>query len=276
MSPQAGGQDPRLNRAGAVHRGLGSRPVVWGAFAVSVAVHVFFVVLYPSLFPRLDPSDAGFRVPVGTAPPEGIEVLRVIEIQEEQDTERPEVPELQPVEERTVAPGRPVTPDAPVVDFARPGITAAERLRPNLTDRRLWAPLPQQFRELTLEQREELALSGRLAEWYDSIAAVAAAEGRWTDWTFTDSDGNRWGIADGQLFLGGLALPLPVFAAPPGPARERALVDAELARQQGQMAVQQTVRERMEAIRARRDRERAADRAAQQATPQADTTDTQR
>jgi hypothetical protein len=143
------------------------------------------------------------------------------------------------------------------VDFARPGISAADRLRMTLTDRRLWAPLPTALRELTLEQREELALSGRIAEWYDSIQAVAAAEAAWTDWTFTDGDGNRWGISDGQLHLGGLTLPLPVFGAAPGAARERAWQWDEISRQGNSVAVQQTVRERMEAIRARRDRERA-------------------
>jgi hypothetical protein len=64
-------------------------------------------------------------------------------------------------------------------------------------------------------------------------------------------------VADGQLHLGGLVLPLPVFGAAPGAARERAWQWDEIARQGASVAVQQTVRERMEAIRARRDRERA-------------------
>ena len=74
----------------------------------------------------------------------------------------------------------------------------------------------------------------------------------------TDSDGKKWGISEGQLHLGGLTLPLPSFGTAPGAARERAWQLGELARQQNSMAVQQTVKERMEAIRARRDRERAA------------------
>lgn len=260
MNPEAGGQDPRLDRAGPMRRGLGPRRVVWGAFAVSVAVHLFFILVYPSLFPRIEPSEAGFVLPVGTPVTGAIEVMRVVEIDVREDSERPDDPELEPVEEREVTTAAPGLADAPVVDFARPGISAAERLRPNLTDRRLWAPLPREFRELTLQQREELALAGRLAEWYDSVQAAAAAEAAWTDWTFTDGDGGRWGVADGQLFLGDFALPMPQFGAAPGAARERAWQWGEIARQSGQVAVQQTVRERMEAIRARRDAERAAQR----------------
>lgn len=183
--------------------------------------------------------------------------MRVVEIDVVTEVERPSEPELEPVEEREVVVVTPGVGDAPVVDLARPGITAAERLRPNLRDPRLWAPLPSQFRELTLEQREELAIAGRLAAWYDSVAAAAAADAAWTDWTFVDGDGRRWGISEGQLHLGGLTLPLPVFGAAPGAAREREWQWDEIARQGASVALQQTVRERMEAIRARRDRERA-------------------
>jgi hypothetical protein len=186
--------------------------------------------------------------------------MRLVEIDVIPDVERPDDPELAPVEERRVTVAAPGIADVPVVDFARPGTSAAQRLRPNLRDRRLWAPLPPEFRELTLQQREELALSGRLAEWYDSVSAVAAAQAAWTDWTFTDGDGDRWGISDGQLHLGGLTLPLPSFGTSSIEARDRALQFNEIARQSGQVAIQQTVRERMEAIRARRDRERAAER----------------
>jgi len=260
MNSQAGGRDPRLDRTGPPRRGLASRPVLFGAFTVSALAHVFFIFVYPSLFPRLDPaSRATFLAPLGGPASGGIEVMRVIEIDVVADVERPDDPELAPVLERQVTvPTRGIA-DAPVVDLARPGISAAERLRPNLQDARLWAPLPPEFRELTLRQREELSVSGRLAEWYDSVSAAAAAEAAWTDWTFTDGDGNRWGISDGQLHLGGLTLPLPAFGAAPGAARERAWQWDEITRQGAQVAIQQTVRERMEAIRARRDRERAAE-----------------
>jgi len=237
---------------------------VWGAFAVSAAIHVFVVMLYSSLFERLargDLEDDAFPYASGTGAPEGMQVMRVVEIDVRREVQQPAEPELESVVQRAAAVAGPEVEEAPVVDFARPGITAVERLRPDISDERLWAPLPEEFRRLTLEQREELALSGRLGEWYDSISAAAEAESAMTDWTFTDGDGRRWGVADGQLFLGGLTLPLPSFAPPPGSeARERAWQWAEITRQGQSIAVQQTVRDRMEAIRARRDAERAAQR----------------
>jgi hypothetical protein len=261
MTSQAGGQDPSLDRAGPPYRGLGPRAVVWGAFTVSAAVHVFFIALYPRFFGSLEPSAGDFFPQFQSAvPSDAMEVLRVIEVDVPPDVAEPDQPVFEPIERRTASVGAPV-PSAPVVDFARPGVSAAERLRPNVRDRRLWAPIPEEYTRLTLEQREELLLAGRLAEWYDSLQAAQAAELAWTDWTFTDSDGKKWGISEGQLHLGGVTIPLPTFGPAPGAARERAWELGELARQQSSMAVQQTVKERMEAIRARRDRERAAQQA---------------
>lgn len=265
MNLQAGGQDPRLDQAGPSARGLGPRPLVWGAFAVSIALHLLFILIYPSLFERLAPSEAGLFLESGGPAPGGIQVVSVVEVDVPEEVETPDEPEFEAVEERETGVAAPGVSDAAPVDFSRPGVSAAERLRVNLRDKRLWAPLPAEFRELTLEQREELALAGRLAEWYDSVQAVAAADAAMTDWTFTDDDGNRWGVADGQLFLGGFSVPLPSFAPPPGAARDRAWQWSELQRQGNSVAVQQTVRERMEAIRARRDAERARVRASQQA-----------
>ena len=260
MNAQAGGQDSRLDRTGPRGRGLASPRVVWGAFAFSAAVHVFVILIYPALFQSMDPSDSAFLPPSGAGPVDGIEVMRVVEIDVITEVEPPEEPELVPVEEREVATVAPSRGETIVIDLSRPGISAAERLRPNLRDPRLWAPLPPEFGELTLQQREELAIAGRLADWYDSVSAVAAADAAWTDWTFLDGDGRRWGISDGQLHLGGFALPLPQFGTSSAAARERAWEWDEIARQGTSVAVQQTVRDRMEAIRVRRDRERAEQR----------------
>jgi hypothetical protein len=238
-----------------------------------VLVHAAFIVVYPSLFPSLDPSDADFFVPAGAPVVDGIEVMRVIEIDEVERADEPEEPEFRPVDEREVVITGAGVADGPVVDFARPGMTAADRLRPDISDRRLWAPIPREFTELSLRQREELALAGRLQDWYDSVQAAAEAEAALTDWSFTDGDGRRWGFADGKLYLGDYAVPMPSFAPPPGAARETAWRYAEVARQGQSAAVQQTVRERMEAIRARRDAERAAERAR---TQQTDSTATSR
>jgi hypothetical protein len=261
MASQAGGQDPGLDRAGPVYRGLGSPAVAWGAFTVSAALHIFFIAIYPRFFGSLEPTSGAFMPAFqSSVTSDAMEVIRVVEVDVPPEVAQPDEPEFEPIERRSASVGAP-EPTAPVVDFARPGISAADRLRPNVRDRRLWAPLPEEYTRLTLEQREELLLAGRLEEWYDSLQAAQAAELAWTDWTFTDSDGKKWGISEGQLHLGGVTIPLPTFGTAPGAARERAWELGELARQQSSMAVQQTVKERMEAIRARRDRERAAERA---------------
>jgi hypothetical protein len=228
------------------------------AFAVSIAVHVLAVVMYPSVVRRISPEGVAFLFPAIAGAPEGIEVIRIVEVDQIQDVERPEDPrEVAEIEVAAAEVEGPGLEDAPEVVLPRPGLTPAERLRPRLTDRRLWAPLPPEFRELTLEQREELLIAGRLNAWYDSVAAVAAADAAWKDWTFKDGDGGRWGVSEGQLHLGDITIPLPfAFDAPPG-QRDYMWQWNEIARQGAQAAVQETVRERLEAIRARRDRERA-------------------
>lgn len=255
-----GGKETASEETGSPWLGSGSRPVVWGAFALSAALHVLGILAYPYLFPSIQPGAAVFRYPAESADPGGIEVLRIVEVDATQDPESPEDPEeIEPVEAEAAVSEQDFS-DAPTIELTRPGLTAAERLRPRLTDRRLWAPLPPEFSRLTLEQREELLIAGRLAEWIDSVSVEAAAEARFTDWTFTDGDGDRWGISDGQLHLGSVSLPIPEFAAPPSAAREYLLQWDEIARQGSAIRIQESVQDRIDAIRARRDRERELER----------------
>jgi hypothetical protein len=149
------------------------------------------------------------------------------------------------------------------------GETSAERLQPGFRDGRLFGPLPEEFRTLTPEQREEILIATRFGAWNDSAAAAAAAEAAMRDWTFTDGDGDRWGVSDGQLHLGGLgAIPLPFAVQGSASQRDYLRTFDEMQRQGASALIQQSVRERQEAIRARRDAERA--------TPRADTAATQR
>jgi len=235
--------------------------VVRSAFALSVAVHVLAVFAYPFFVRTLQPEGFALRFRTPAVAPDGIEVLNLVEVDVPTDVARPDDPrEVAEVAAAAEVEG-PRLEEAIVMDLPSPGLTPAERLRPYLTDPRLWAPPPPEFGALTLEQREELAIAGRLDAWYDSVAAAAAADAAWTDWTFTDGDGDRWGISPGQLHLGDVTIPLPTFAAPPG-QRDYLWQWDEIARQGAQVAVQESVRERLEAIRARRDRERAAARQA--------------
>jgi hypothetical protein len=242
---------------------------VRAAFGASVALHVLAVLAYPALSRRIAPERVAFPLSGSAGSPQGIDVIELVEVDVVEELERPEDPEqVRQIETAPLDVVRPRLGDPAGIELPSPGLTPAEVLRPRLTDRRLWAPLPPEFGELTLEQREELLLAGRLEEWQDSVNAAAAAAAAWTDWTFRDGDGGRWGVSEQGLHLGDVTLPLPKFDAPYG-QRDFMWQWNEIARQGAQAAVQESVRERMEAIRARRDAERARERAA----PPADSTD---
>jgi hypothetical protein len=243
----------------------GSPRVAWGSFGVSAAIHA--ALLVGALL--VVPMRHAVITPAPLPPDTGIELEWVFTVEPPPPEEpyRPpgpdEIPGAAAPQLEIVQPsldyigGALTFPDLTVP--RRPGgETAAERLQPGLTDRRLWAPLPPEFRTLTPEQREELLIAGRFGEWNDSIAAVAAAEAAWRDWTFTDSDGGRWGVSDGQLHLGSLSIPLPMTFEAPAGQRDYMRQFEEIARQGANARVQATLRDRQEAIRERRDRERAA------------------
>ena len=138
-------------------------------------------------------------------------------------------------------------------------LTVAERLRPGEKDPRLWALLPEEIVGLSGEQRLQLEMALAIEAMGDSAAAVAAASRGFTDWTYTDEQGRRWGFSPGQLHLGDITIPLPFgFASPPNTlAARRTREDAEIASQAGRQEVRQSLRDRAAEIRRRRDAERA-------------------
>jgi hypothetical protein len=264
MDERPGDTDLSRDRAWQNSRGLGSWRVRTTAFGVAVAAHVLAILLYTSAMRVLAPD--GFTVPVqsDTDPEQGVDVIQLIEVDQD-DPEQPDEPEeIERLSTPTEIVRPPVVPGPLVGELVPPGPTAAERLRPNLSDARLWAEPPPEFYELTLEQREELLASARIVEWYDSVAAVQAAEDRLTDWTFRDGSGGRWGVADGKIYLGDIALPLPLnFGVPVGKRDEtarRVWEFNEIERQSQQYLIDQNWKERAAAIRERRDRERATAR----------------
>ena len=140
--------------------------------------------------------------------------------------------------------------------------SVAERLRTRLTVPELWEPLTDRVLALPMGARERLVLHSRIMEWYDSLAQAAAEERALTDWTYTDADGKRWGAADGLIYLGDFAIPVP-FGFGVSPSRREELADRmwqweELQRQGVRVELVESWKERQEAIRSRMDRERAA------------------
>ena len=261
-----------------------SRQARWSSFSLSVALHAALALVLIAVV-RLGPH-LPFEDPV-SVPDRGIEVWLL----PPQDPPPPEpAPYVPPTPENVAGAGaiggiELVQPD--VGDVGGPGVgpgivlpplggagsygdgdTPAQRLQPGFTDPRIWSPLPEQYRTLSPEQREEIMIATRFQAWNDSIAAAAAAEAAMRDWTFTDGDGDRWGVSDGQLHLGGLTIPLPFNVQGSAAQRDYMRSFDEMARQGANALIQQSVRERQEAIRARRDAERAQART--------DTTQTQR
>jgi hypothetical protein len=263
MQSRPGGTDSTRDRAWQSSRGLGSRRARAWALGLSVLVHVIGIVLYSSVMDVLRPGSPAFPAPSGADSEQGLEVIRLIDIDEADQADRPDEPEeiddvVAPQAEADV----PRLGELPGGELLPPGPTAAERLRPNLRDARLWAELPEEFYELTLEQQEELLVSARIVEWYDSLAAAEGLDERLSDWTFTDEEGGRWGFADGKLHLGDVALPFPVNFGTPVGKREavarRLFEFDEISRQSQRFLIEESWKERAAAIRARRDRERAA------------------
>lgn len=249
------------DRAWLDSRGLGSPRVRAIAFGTSIAAHALALVLYTAVSAVLEPE--AVDLPIATDGPveQGTPLIRLIEILPE-DVERPEDPEeLAEIEAAAADARRPTIEGVRIGELLPPPNNAAERLRPNLVDARLWAAPPPEFFDLTLEEREELLLSERIVAWYDSVSIARAAEDRLTDWTFTDSNGGRWGVADGKIYLGDIALPLPLnFGTPVGHRdieARRVWEFEEIERQSQRYLIEQSWKERAAAIRARRDRERA-------------------
>jgi hypothetical protein len=252
--PSLRGADRRRARAS-------YRRVLPVALVVSAVVHVFVLVLYPRFFPRHPVENPiPLTLPVVTS---GGEAMTVIHIQpvEAGGLETPAKPvAAKAPEQPKIAPVAPSVGEEPGVRLVAPG-AAAEALRPHLTDARIWLAVDSTLTQLTLEERMELALSGRIREIGDSMAAAAAAHRRLTDWTFTDKNGKKWGIKDGKLILDGHAIPIPLnFATSVG---QRDVEEhnkwewEEIQRGSAAAAVRESWKDREKAIRERRDRERA-------------------
>ncbi|MEM7416336.1 MAG: hypothetical protein AAF389_12610 [Gemmatimonadota bacterium] len=264
MDERPGRTEERGNRAWRQSRGLGSRRTRVSAFAISVAAHLIAILLYTSAMRVLRPDDVAFPVETENETEDALELIELIELIDP-DVERPDDPEEMDDVVAAEADARPPTiVGAPTAELVPPGLTAAERLRPRLVEGRLWQDLPDEFYEMTTQEREEYMLSRSIVQWYDSLAIAEAAEAALTDWTFTDSNGGRWGVADGRIYLGDVSLPLPLnFGTPVGQrdaVNYRLWEFEEIQRQSQMFLIQETWRERAEAIRERRDRERATAR----------------
>jgi hypothetical protein len=232
--------------------------------AVSAFVHLWVLAIYPRLA-RVDDVEYVRRPSAAPAvQAEGMRAIGLVPVEGIGAVPTPQDPvNVAPVP--APSPGdaarAPRVGDTYGPGLVPPGPTEAERFRPRLQDRRIWAPLDRGINDLTAEQRIELELQGRIAEWQDSMAAAAEADRALTDWTRTDAQGRKWGVSEGQLHLGDVTLPLPFeFGIPVGrrdEIRQRQWEWDEIARGAATGEVRDSWKDRARAIRERRDRERA-------------------
>lgn len=234
-------------------------------FGVSAVVHLVAILLYSEIdvrFGEMDPTaDSDASLPV-----EGMEVVNLLE----PPTDELDAPS-QPQETLTapsitadipLASG-PVEERPPAVPGPPPGatITAANRLQPATYEEALWIPLVPDAVTLSEQEVLQSLIYSQLQAFNDSMAIRAAAEARGTDWTYTDEEGNRWGISPGKLHLGRFTIPLPFsFGSPVGASddlNDRLMMEREIQRAAGLLEADATIEERAAAIRARIDAARS-------------------
>ncbi|MCG6956500.1 MAG: hypothetical protein LJF04_10985 [Gemmatimonadetes bacterium] len=231
--------------------------------AISAAIHLFVLVIYPRVMAHEKIANpVPFRLPIISQGGNAMSAIRIVVV-DQGKAERPAEPvkpeQQEPSRITPVAPN--LGPTAPPTGLVAPGLSTAERLRPHLTDPRIWAAVDSAFTELTLEQRLQLELSGRIQELGDSMSAAEAAQRALTDWTFTDKNGKKWGVSEGKLHLGDITLPLP-FSFGTAVGQRDAVQRAdwewqEIQRGAAAGAVRDSWKDRAKAIRERRDKERA-------------------
>ncbi|NNF28513.1 MAG: hypothetical protein HKN73_14910 [Gemmatimonadetes bacterium] len=243
-------------------RGGGRRPFVVG-LALSAILHVALVALYPFFGAAVRDGRVAPFFPEA-AEPTGTRVIQIVEMAPEEAAE-PDTP----VE--TIEPEAPEA-EADLPDFSEDGArfperyrTTAERLRAGNGDPRLWRPLDPTLVEPTPDEVLRLRMLTALESMNDSALAELERQARFTDWTYTDDDGNRWGVSPGRLHLGKVSIPMPFGFGPPpdynGDQAARAFMLQDIDRAASTRAVRETWRERIEAMRERRERRRAEEEA---------------
>jgi hypothetical protein len=189
---------------------------------------------------------------------------------------RAEVVTITPGPIAPIAPAEagPETPESNVGDpvSGNAGRSLSERLLPQTVDPRLnprasYTPIDASP-IATLRAR----IAEALGEFNDSVAAETEAKRKALDWTIKGKDGKAWGIDEkGRLVLGGMTFPVPLaFTPAPGKRdeiNERNRAYAEIEAQYNREIGRQSFKDRVKAIRARKDLERAEKKKATESAP---------
>lgn len=243
------------------------RALAWG-LGLSLVAHLLLVALYPLMMDRLTPDDPPPSQEEALVPLPAMEVVELYEPDEAPDPEEAEeeaAPQTEPPPLDLPAPDPSAleAEPAPALDEdeeAERRRALVELLTPQPGDPRLWAPLEEDYLELTDEERAQLMLHGMIRNWSDSVAVAAALSDAATDWTYTDDEGRRWGLSPGRLHLGDFSIPLPFQFSGPRTLLEDRMYEEwtirDLTRGAAAQVIRETWAERARAIRERMDAER--------------------
>ena len=257
----------------------------WKSLGIAIALHAAFIII----------AIVTFKPFAVDRPEEEVHPLSIIVVEEDavQPLPNPFARSTGPV---AVAPLRPRKPDedivyrpgplAPIVVQEGPPVPAANeepegvsggqpggvaggslsgRLMPGGADPRIVGSTPRAFPapEKTGAEALRERLSNSLSAWNDSVAAEAEAARSATDWTVRDKNGNRWGFAPDGIYLGKIKLPPVAFKPAPGKRDEIAARNRDFNEIEKQAYLEESrssFKERVQAIRERKDRERAEKR----------------
>lgn len=251
-----------------------NRRALYVGLAVSALVHVLAVVIYP-FFAGVRPDRPGGLIIPAVREVGGMRVLEIVEVT------TPEVGDpSNPVDIED--PGTPdVTPEVPDIgdefEVYIPGRyrSAAERLRIGGGDPRLWEAIDPALVAPTPEEILRLRLAAAIEEANDSAFAEAERLAQAMDWTYTDDDGNRWGVSPGTIHLGDTEIPLGNFGFGPPPDYNGDQADwafrmLDINRAAGTLAARMSWKERIEVMRLRREAQRAREEAERERAAVAD------
>ena len=236
------------------------RTVLFVALAVSAAIH--FIALDAINF-EVDVRRDTVLVPA----PAPVRIENEMKVYDLITVEVETVPidvQLRALDDARELPAAPQI-DAPLLRPPAPRATAAEALRGRLEYRMgtaadVWRP-PVQRLDLSAEENARGRIAARLQEYNDSMAADAAARAKANDWTVRTADGGRWGVTADSIYMGGIAVKNRVeFQPPPGRRDEiagRVRTWGEIQQQVTRIEGNDIINDRIKAIRARIDAERA-------------------
>lgn len=274
MSGPAGGREPRRvrtdraeDRERRADRARGYRRAFRVGLAISLAAHLLLLFILgrqlqmpemaydetarpdttvaPGLrVTQVQPGERGDAEPVPTPPPP----VRPEPAPEEEPEEEAEDEAAEPAGDPT---------EEPAGEEAEPRVSNVDALTPREGDPRLWREFWDEDvarRYLGEATRADSALRAILGRYLDSLRLSEEQLREARDWTFTDGDGQRWGISPEGIHLGDVTIPLPVgqLLSPTGPRRrelEQELRDLrQIQRQEAIDEAQETRRERIEAM----------------------------